>query len=173
MEWVWSLIGIVVTVVLALIAISQSRKYQNRPDLFVTWDRIGLAGGIELKTFASFTIPYMTLTIENHGTAPARLVDLTTTSVVIGTTQETSDGVRPYQQKSVVAVNEPWAVRIPLYKIHESFDHPIEILDPVLMRPTVTLRWKREHGKGMARKVIRLDGDWLTRYADHLRASGN
>jgi hypothetical protein len=47
MELVWSLIGIVVTAVLALIAISQSRKYQNRPDLFVTWDRVGLAGGIE------------------------------------------------------------------------------------------------------------------------------
>jgi len=171
MDAVLTLIGIVVAALLAIIAIQQSRKYQSRPDLFVTWDRIGLAGGIELVQFPSLRIPFMTLVIANHGNSTAHLVDVTTSSVDIGTTQETSDGVRPYQQKSAVATDEQWEVKIPLFKIRESFDHPIEVLDPVLMRPTVTVRWKREHGRGMVRKVIRLDGDWLMNCATYLRDS--
>lgn len=159
----------VVAAVMSLVAILQTRRYQNRADLRVTWDRIGLAGGIEERAFgtgsSAFTLPFMRLHIYNFGEATARNIVLTTTSSIIGTTQETDDGVRPYQETpELLAGAEPWEVWIPLKPLRESFDHPFQVLDDDLVRPTVTLYWRKEYSGRRRKRTVTLDGDWLTNY---------
>ncbi|MBI5160136.1 MAG: hypothetical protein HY996_01750 [Micrococcales bacterium] len=172
------ILAVVVSVaaaVMSFVAIFQTRRYQNRADLRVTWDRIGLAGGIEERAFGSgssaFTLPFMRLRIYNFGEASARNIVLTTTSSIIGTTQETDDGVRPYQETpELLAGADPWEVWIPLKPLRESFDHPFQVLDDEIVRPSVTLYWRKEYSGRTRKKTVTLDGRWLTNYQDATRA---
>jgi hypothetical protein len=160
----WALAVACLSLLGSAFAIWQTRKYQHRADLSLSWDRIGLAGGVEQVRLGEHSVPFMRLTVTNHGNAVARQIDLTTDSVEIGTTQETDDGVRPYQQRVQLLPGEAWEIRIPLFRTRESFDHPVEIYEKQMMRPTVTVRWRREFTRKMQVKNFVLDGDWMTHY---------
>ncbi|MFD1722939.1 hypothetical protein [Amnibacterium endophyticum] len=151
-------------------AIWQTQRFQDRAWLHVRWDRIGLTGGIEEHWFgagsAAYAIPFMKISISNHGRDHARMVDVTTNTAVIGFTQETDDGVRPYQERSFLAPGESWDIQVPLFQLQETFDHPFTLLDATLQRPTLEVRWLEVYSRRMKRLRVTLDGPWLKLYGE-------
>jgi hypothetical protein len=153
----------------SVIAIWQTGKYQDRAWIHARWDRIGLVGGITEETLqmgdAPTSVPYMAVTLTNYGRAHARMLDLTVSTFVVGLTQETDDGVRPYQERDGLGPGDSWEIRVPLVRLRQSFDHPIRVEGTEMERPTIQVRWFDSYSKRMKRKRVRLDGRWLQLYA--------
>jgi hypothetical protein len=151
-------------------AIWQTQRFQDRAWLHVRWDRISLSGGIEEHWLGTgsdaHAIPFMKISISNHGRDHARMIDVTTTTSVIGFTQETDDGVRLYQERSFLAPGESWDIQVPLFKLQETFDHPFTLLDATLQRPTLQVRWLEVYSRRMKRLRVTLDGPWLALYGE-------
>lgn len=85
---------------------------------------------------------------------------------MIGFTQETDDGVRPYQERSSLAPGETWDIEVPLFKLRETFDHPFTLLDATLQRPTLQIRWLDSYSRRMKRLRVTVDGPWLELYGN-------
>jgi hypothetical protein len=151
-------------------AIWQTQRFQDRAWLHVRWDRIGLTGGIKEHWFGTgsdaYAIPFMKVTISNHGRDYARMIDVTTSTSVIGFTQETDDGVRPYQERPSLAPGESWEIQVPLFKLRETFDHPFTLLATTLQQPTLQVRWLEVYSRRMKRRRVTLDGPWINLYGE-------
>jgi hypothetical protein len=170
-----------VAVVISLVAVAQTRRYQNRADLRVVWDQIGLAGGIREQEVVEGlsqdgSLPYMKVSVFNFGEAAARKLDLSCSTAEVAYAQETDDGAKPYAERAELLPGpEPWEVEVPLFPTTFSFDHPGMVRRFALERPTVTVRWRREYSRRVRKTVVKLSGDWLANYGqwrENEKASG-
>lgn len=150
-SFVLALIAIVVAGASALfagISVRQTKKYRPKADLAIRWDRKVLWSEMPPP------IPYVDVSVVNHGDGPAR-------DVLITLDNATRDSGRPWCEISAIEAGGHAAVQVPIWRnitVTSEDQWKTNEVPTVNAIPTMTVSWRKETGKGRNEISQLLDG---------------